>query len=130
MPPLPPVYVPPLVAAGRRARRAAVKTAKASGDDRRGHSRARGYDRTWERLRRMHLAEHPLCAYCLKRGVSTLATVVDHIEPIEEAPERRLDPSNLQSLCKPHHDSTKQREDKRRRRARGMGHNGGPMLDE
>lgn len=48
---------------------------------------------------------------CKEDGQITAASVVDHIEPITKAPERRLDPTNLQSLCKTHHDSTKQAEE-------------------
>jgi 5-methylcytosine-specific restriction protein A len=68
----------------------------------------------------MHLNEHPWCRFHLEATPSrvVVATVVDHVLTIEEAPERRLDPSNLQSLCKPCHDRIKQREDNARRRAR------------
>jgi 5-methylcytosine-specific restriction enzyme A len=63
----------------------------------------RGYDADWRRLRAEHLAEEPYCRECAKVGVERLATIVDHIETIRLAPERRLDPTNLQSLCFPHH---------------------------
>jgi 5-methylcytosine-specific restriction endonuclease McrA len=36
-------------------------------------------------------------------GTRTLATDVDHVTPIREAPGRRLDPENLQPLCKSCH---------------------------
>jgi len=54
-------------------------------DQRRGSARARGYDRTWEKARAHHLAEHPLCFYCA-HGVFasarvTAATLIDHVEP-------------------------------------------------
>ena len=65
----------------------------------RPNTRARGYDRDWERLRRWHLNQEPLCRYCKEAGRVTPGSVVDHIVPIREAPERRLDPSNLQTLC-------------------------------
>lgn len=71
----------------------------------------------------MHLNAHPWCAFHLAMRFNQVvpATVVDHIIPIAEAPERRLDPSNLQSLCKPCHDRIKQREDHALRRARRHG---------
>lgn len=72
----------------------------------------RGYGRDWQALRLRHLASEPLCRMCKAEGRITAATVVDHIVPIEQAPHRRLDASNCQSLCKPHHDSTKQRIEK------------------
>lgn len=72
----------------------------------------RGYDGDWNIVRRFHLDMFPNCKYCAEQGKLVRADVVDHIEPIHLAPERRLDLSNLQSLCKVHHDSTKQREEK------------------
>jgi 5-methylcytosine-specific restriction protein A len=56
-------------------------------------------DRTSEALRRHHLAAEPLCRMCAAHGVVTSATVVDHIETTAANPDRRLDPTNLQSLC-------------------------------
>jgi 5-methylcytosine-specific restriction protein A len=64
---------------------------------------ARGYDKDWEELRAAHLDVEPNCRHCAQAGVTRRAVIVDHIEPIRSAPERRLDPSNLQSLCGPHH---------------------------
>lgn len=52
------------------------------------------YGYKWERLRRRHLAVHPHCVLCKRKGEH-----VDHIEPVRLAPWRKLDPSNLQSLC-------------------------------
>ena len=117
MPERPPVYRPPIA---RQAKRERKGPRLPSPPDNRAHSRARGYDRTWERLRRMHLNSHPYCVKCEEQGRAVLATVADHIEPIAVNPSRRLDPTNLQSLCKPHHDSDKQREDKRAAKARRL----------
>lgn len=72
-------------------------------DAMRGSAYSRGYDRKWRKLRNRHLAEHPLCRICEAENRVTAATEVDHIEPISRSPERRLDPTNLQSLCHPHH---------------------------
>lgn len=118
MPKRPPVYVNRVVAHNRAMRPREPKTAQASGDHNRPHSRARGYDRTWERLRRMHLNEHPFCVFCERKGRVTVATVADHIQTIEEAPERRLDPTNIQSLCAPCHNGEKQRLDRARLKAK------------
>jgi 5-methylcytosine-specific restriction protein A len=114
VPPRPPVYTNPLLAKAP----VRAKSAKASGDEARPHSRARGYDRTWERLRLMHLNEEPFCRMCAEEGVVTPADMVDHVITIEERPDLRLDPENLQSLCNPHHASRKQRLDRARARAR------------
>jgi 5-methylcytosine-specific restriction endonuclease McrA len=64
---------------------------------------ARGYDNDWVELRAAHLEVEPNCRDCARAGVTRRAVIVDHIETIREAPERRLDPTNLQSLCGPHH---------------------------
>jgi len=67
------------------------------------------YDSTWRKLRRIQLRKDPLCAFCKKMGKITEATVADHITPISDDPKARLDPNNLQSLCKECHDTIKQR---------------------
>jgi 5-methylcytosine-specific restriction endonuclease McrA len=68
-----------------------------------GRRKGVGYDAAWERLRSVHLHDNPLCAACLVWDGYVAAEHVDHIEPIRLAPDRRLDPSNLQSLCRPCH---------------------------
>lgn len=67
----------------------------------------------WREMRRAQLREHPLCYLCAEQGVVTPATIADHDTP--HRGDRRLffDPANLKSVCKPHHDSTKQRGEKR-----------------
>jgi 5-methylcytosine-specific restriction protein A len=69
----------------------------------RGSARARGYDGTWDRLRRIVLAEEPICGECQAEGFIVPSTEVDHIIPIAQLPELRLVRSNLQGLCKAHH---------------------------
>ena len=88
---------------------------KAEFDAKRPNASQRGYGSDWRRLRAEHLASHPWCVMCLKAGKRVPAVDVDHIEPIALAPHRRLDPSNLQSLCKHHHSSAKQSQDRRAR---------------
>ena len=63
----------------------------------------RGYDRPWRRLAAWYKRQHPLCAACDGEGIVTAAALVDHIVPIVKDPTRRLDPTNLQSLCAPCH---------------------------
>lgn len=65
----------------------------------------------WQRIRDSQLTDEPLCRMCLAEGRVTAAVVCDHVEP------HRGDPHGFwngpfQSLCKPHHDSEKQREDR------------------
>lgn len=82
----------------------------------------RGYGRDWQKLRKAFLAANPLCRYCADKGLVTAATVVDHIETIADAPQRRLDWKNLQSLCDHCHNSDKQAEDRGTQRVRiGVG---------
>lgn len=74
-------------------------------DQLRGSSSARGYDGDWQKLRLVALRrDNFLCLECLKSDRPTPARDVDHIIPISESPELRLELDNLQSLCKKHHD--------------------------
>ena len=57
----------------------------------------------WQRLRRLVLAEQPLCATCETEGRVTPATDVDHIEPHRGTWDRFIDRANLQGLCHPCH---------------------------
>jgi 5-methylcytosine-specific restriction protein A len=71
--------------------------------DHRPNAAARGYDHAWSKLRAQHLALHPLCIRC-----NAPAVVVDHVKTVRSHPHLRLDPSNLQSLCRSHHSGWKQ----------------------
>ena len=68
-----------------------------------GPSTDRGYDYRWRKLRNRFIAQHPHCAECLKRGVITMATDVDHIIPHRGDARLLYDENNLQSLCKSCH---------------------------
>jgi 5-methylcytosine-specific restriction protein A len=48
-------------------------------------------------------------------GRATAATIVDHARPHRGDSRLFFDPENLVSLCKPHHDTTKQRQEHGRR---------------
>jgi 5-methylcytosine-specific restriction endonuclease McrA len=102
---------------GERCKLVAARDAarKARFDAKRPNASARGYDSDWRELRAQHLAAHPWCEFCLKLGQRVPAKDVDHIVPIALAPHRRLDPSNLQSLCKHHHSAVKQAAERRNR---------------
>ena len=69
----------------------------------RGSATARGYGYDWQKLRAWHLRQHPLCADCEARGTTAPADDVDHVVPIAVDPSRRLDPTNLRSLCRACH---------------------------
>src|SRR5262249_60020746 len=53
-----------------------------------------------------HLLEHPLCKFCLERGIVTPATICDHVEP-HRGDVNKFWLGPFQSLCKVCHDSTK-----------------------
>lgn len=82
-------------------------------DDRRGTATSRGYGTAWRKFRTVWLMDNPLCAYCLKLGKVTPATVVDHIVPHRGDMALFWQAGNHQSLCKRCHDSTKRREENR-----------------
>lgn len=74
-------------------------------------STQRGYGYRWQKERERFLMANPLCLYCERQGVTTEATVVDHIVPHRGDQSLFWDRSNWQPLCKPCHDSVKAREE-------------------
>ncbi|MBY3333758.1 HNH endonuclease [Rhizobium laguerreae] len=62
----------------------------------------------WQRLREHQLSIQPLCEFCLVTEEVTAADVVDHRKAHKGQLDLFYDPSNLQSLCKYHHDGAKQ----------------------
>lgn len=65
----------------------------------------------WHRRRRHQLKDHPFCVMCLENGVYTPGKVADHVKP-HRGDEELFFNGELQTLCKTHHDSTKQRQEK------------------
>jgi len=74
-------------------------------------STQRGYGYAWQKARAGHLRSHPLCVYCEREGRVTAATIVDHKVPHRGNQTLFWDQTNWQSMCKPHHDGQKQREE-------------------
>lgn len=66
----------------------------------------------WQALRHAQLSRQPLCEFCLITEDITEADVVDHRRPHKGDLVLFHDPTNLQSLCKHHHDSAKQMMDR------------------
>jgi 5-methylcytosine-specific restriction protein A len=67
----------------------------------RGTRGERGYDQAWQRLRDRHATDNPLCAECARHGRVEAMSDVDHVRPFTTFSDPlRLDPLNLQSLCK------------------------------
>jgi AAA domain-containing protein len=96
MPTRPALHRPAGADATARARRARDRERLAT----RPSAAARGYDHAWQALRRQHLLAHP---HCTVEGCTRPATDVDHVVSIEDAPDQRLDPTNLRSMCHEHH---------------------------
>jgi hypothetical protein len=65
----------------------------------------------WQGIRRAQLAAHPLCAMCLPRTVP--AAVCDHEDKDSKKTETGFFAGPFNSLCSQHHNSTRQREEKR-----------------
>lgn len=87
--------------------------------------RAMYYTAAWRRLRAAQLAREPWCRMCREMGRETRATIVDHRRPHRGDARLFFDPDNLDSLCKPHHDCTKQRFERGRNQI-GVGADGWP----
>jgi 5-methylcytosine-specific restriction protein A len=68
-------------------------------DRRRPGASDRGYDRRWQKIRAQKLSRNPFCEMLTHCRFPELATEVDHITPVEVAPELRLVWGNLQSAC-------------------------------
>jgi 5-methylcytosine-specific restriction endonuclease McrA len=74
-------------------------------------SHERGYGSAWQRARRGFLLANPLCVMCSAEGKTSIAQVVDHIQPHRGDQSLFWNQSNWQSLCKQHHDSDKARQE-------------------
>ena len=80
-------------------------------DKDRGSAAKRGYGSRWQKARESFLAHHPLCVVCAGEGMTTLATVVDHIIPHKGDLHLFWDTSNWQQLCEYHHNQKTATED-------------------
>jgi 5-methylcytosine-specific restriction protein A len=87
---------------------ARTRARKSKADKKRPSRQERGYDAEWDKARTEWLAAYPSCRRC-----GAKATLVDHIQTIRDAPHRRLDRTNFQSLCTRCHSSWKQSNDRR-----------------
>ena len=65
----------------------------------------------WRNTRAEQLHQQPLCERCLKQGVTTAATVVNHRKAHKGDRELFFDLSNLESTCAPCHDQVIQSEE-------------------
>ena len=60
----------------------------------------------WRKRSKFQLAQEPLCRACAARGEPVVATAADHVHPHRGDP-RQFWFGELQSLCRPCHDSRK-----------------------
>jgi len=83
----------------------------------------KGFDRTnqsfynsskWRKYSKDIRRRNPLCEHCKEKGLTVLATMVDHITPILQGGDK-WDRNNLQPLCHKCHSSksAKDRRDKK-----------------
>lgn len=70
------------------------------------------YGTRWQKARAAFLAHHPLCVMCAADNRVCEAVIVDHIIPHKGDMKLFWDKANWQSLCKPHHDATKQKQER------------------
>lgn len=80
------------------------RKARQQADAERGNAQDRGYDGTWQQVRKSYIARHPVCQRCEAMGRTTRAVLVHHVVPISQG-GARLDPANLQALCAECHDA-------------------------
>jgi len=57
----------------------------------------------WSSVRKAHLALHPKCAVCGKKGTLLSPSEVHHVESFASKPELELLESNLLTGCREHH---------------------------
>ena len=75
-------------------------------DEQRGTANDRGYDSRHRKIRKIVMAEEPLCRECLKHGRIVPSQEMDHIDGNTWNTSR----DNLQMLCRHHHSQKSVRE--------------------
>ena len=71
----------------------------------RGTAAERGYSSRWRREAIRFRKRHPMCAECLKKGITTPSECVDHIVPHRGDETLFWTESNWQALCNECHRS-------------------------
>lgn len=84
-------------------------------DKQRGSPSSRGYDHTWNKVRKNFLMQFPLCAKCMEQNRIMPAREVHHIKAISEG-GARFDFENLMSLCRACHQKITEEQLKERRK--------------
>lgn len=73
--------------------------------DARPNRHERGYTDDWAKASKSHLSQHPLCCWCMAKGITTPATVTDHIIPVVDGQQDAgfWLAANWASMCAPCH---------------------------
>lgn len=130
VPTKPPTLQPPWLKRNGQAERDRDERArKAKLDTQRASSHRRGYDKAWYRFRTRIVAERGCrceqcgCLVTLRRHEIPGVPVahLDHIVPIAERPDLRLEPTNVRVLCEPHHNARTARDQGFARQGRRLG---------
>lgn len=75
----------------------------------------------WERLRQAtFLRDRYQCQRCKRLEGNTSKLICDHVTPHRGDQSKFFNPDNLTTLCKPCHDSAKQREEQASLQTRGV----------
>ncbi|MCB4861959.1 HNH endonuclease [Sphingobium sp. PNB] len=69
------------------------------------------WTREWKEKRKALLFAEPLCVFCLAQGLTTAATVADHVVP-HRGDYELFWFGELQALCAPCHDNSKARKER------------------
>jgi 5-methylcytosine-specific restriction enzyme A len=81
----------------------------------------------WRMARKGFLSQHPLCERCQREGITKVADVVNHRIPHKGNEQLFWDPGNWEAVCKWHHDSVIQREERSGRKTVITGADGWPI---
>lgn len=105
MPDMPPPF--------RGSRGTPVERRRVYDAERRANNPARGWYKTaaWRKRREDQLQREPLCRRCDMQGIVTAATVANHVKPHRGNWDLFIN-GELESTCKPCHDSVIQREER------------------
>ncbi|WP_242316651.1 HNH endonuclease [Bacillus cereus group sp. BfR-BA-01489] len=73
--------------------------------------------RLWKDMRElMYRRDHGLCVQCRSKDIIKIGDVVDHIIPIRVDWSKRLEPTNLQTLCHACHNKKTKEDEKKYRK--------------
>ncbi|PEN96603.1 HNH endonuclease [Bacillus cereus] len=71
--------------------------------------------RLWKDMRElMYRRDHGLCVQCRSKGIIKIGDVVDHIIPIRVDWSKRLESTNLQTLCHACHNKKTKEDEKKK----------------